>query len=151
MPWRILLQTVVLRDNCCKLWYLENILANFGTWRILTVANFGTWRILLQTLLLGDIVSSSWPSIVCPTQTNKIELPLDYPFLYSTWPVFSNPNKNINFHNICRFWQLQKQIFIQIDVISIEMTQWPDIHIWRETKQFHQNREEGAGTLPGSQ
>ena len=71
-------------EYCCKLWYLKNI------------------------------VFSSWPSIVCPTQTNKIELPLDYLFLYSTWPVFSNPNKNINFHNICSFWKLQKQILYKL-------------------------------------
>ena len=31
------------REYCCKLWYLENI-----------VANLGTWRILLQTWVLGE-------------------------------------------------------------------------------------------------
>ena len=76
--------SLCFREYCCKLWYLENI------------------------------VFSSWPSIVCPTQTNKIELPLDYLFLYSTWPVFSNPNKNINFHNICSFWKLQMQILYKL-------------------------------------
>ena len=104
------------------------------------VANFATWRILFPSL---D------PVLFVRPRPTKLNCRWIISFYIPHDPSFQTQTRISTFITFAVFGNCKSKSYTNWSYLNWNGSMAR--HIWRETKQFHLNWEEGVGTLPGSQ